>query len=82
MIDVYMSQFEHPYVLALVPIAATLLSLSVVAQALGVNKVAGFLALYAMAALIICSIGYIALLTLTYSTRMLQQWRMERSEMS
>ncbi|UPM44200.1 hypothetical protein [Halocatena salina] len=77
-----MSRFEHPYVLVLVPIAAVLLGLSAVAQALGANQVAGFLVLYSMAALIICSIGYAALLTLKYSTRILQQWRMQRSEMN
>lgn len=79
MLDQYMKRFEHPYLLALVPIAAGLLGLSTVAEVAGLNQVAGFLVLYAMVALIICSIGYTALLTLKFSTQALHQWRRERS---
>ncbi|RRJ31574.1 PH domain-containing protein [Halocatena pleomorpha] len=74
-----MKRFEHPYLLALVPAAAGLGGLSVTAAAAGLNTVAGFLILYAMVAVIICSIGYTALLALKYSTETLHQWRIERS---
>lgn len=82
MLDVYMQRFEHPYLLALVPIAMGLLGLSAVAQTLGSYQAAGFLALYSMVALIICTIGYVALFTLTYSTQKLQEWRIGRSGMN
>lgn len=82
MLDLYRKRFEHPYLLALVPIAAGLLGLSTVAEITGVNQVAGFLVLYAMVALIICSVGYTALMALKYSTQALHQWRMERSEVN
>ncbi len=82
MLDLYMKRFEHPYLLALIPTAAGLLGLSTVAEITGLNQVAGFLVLYAMVALIICSIGYIALQTLKYSTQALHQWRMGRSEVN
>ncbi len=76
-----MQRFEHPYLLALVPIAAGLLGLSALAQSLGSYQAAGFLALYAMVAMIICTIGYGAIITLTYSTQKLQEWRIGRSGM-
>lgn len=77
-----MERFEHPYLLALVPIAAALLGLSAVAQSLGSYQAAGFLALYSMVAIIICAIGYTAIITLKYSTQKLQEWRIGRSGMN
>lgn len=77
-----MRRFEHPYLLALVPIAAALLGLSALAQSLGSYQAAGFLALYAMVALIICTIGYAAIFTLKFGTQKLQEWRIGRSEMN
>lgn len=81
MLDVYMQRFEHPYLLALVPIAMGLLGLSAIAQTLGSYQVAGFLALYAMVATIICVIGYTAIISLKYSAQKLQEWRIGRSGM-
>ncbi|SDK55190.1 hypothetical protein [Natronorubrum texcoconense] len=81
MIDAYTDRFDHPYLLALVPVAGVLLGLSAVAEIAGINSVAGFLALYAMVALIICVIGYAALYTLAYSTEVLRQWRISRSDL-
>ncbi|RKD95554.1 hypothetical protein [Halopiger aswanensis] len=81
MIDVYMEKFEHPYLLALVPIACVLFTFAVIASVLGANTWAGFLALYTMAVLIICVIGHIAVYTIAYSTEVLRQWRIRRSKL-
>ncbi|WP_263019694.1 hypothetical protein [Natronobiforma cellulositropha] len=79
MLDVYMERFEHPYLLALVPIAGVLLGLGVVAETAGYNTVSGFLGLYTMVLLIICLIGYIGLFSLKYSTQVLRRWRIRNS---
>lgn len=79
MLDVYVKRFEHPYLLALVPIAALLLGLSAFSELLGSHQIAGFLALYSVAALIICVIGYSGLISLELSTRVVRQWRYRRS---
>lgn len=81
MIDVYMDRFEHPYLLALVPVACILFVCAVAASTLGYDSAAGFLALYTMVALIICLIGYVAIYALAYSTEVLRQWRIRRSDL-
>ena len=78
MIDVYMEQFDHPYLFTLVPIAAVLIALAAVASAMGANVAAGFLTLYSAVMLIICGIGYAALIGFAYSTEALRQWRIKR----
>lgn len=80
MIDVYKERFEHPYLLMLVPAAGILLGLAIVMEVLEFHMAAGFLALYSMVALIILTIGYIALYTLKYSTAGVQWWRMRDSK--
>lgn len=79
MVEAYTERFEHPYLLSLVPVAGLLLALSTVAEVAGVHTVAGFLALYAMVALIVCVIGYGGIYFLAYSTEVLRQWRIRRS---
>lgn len=81
MIDVYKERFEHPYLLALVPLAGVLFVIAVAADAIGSNRVAGFMTLYAMGMLIMCTIGYIGLISLAYSTEFLRQWRIRRSDL-
>lgn len=81
MIDAYTERFEHPYLLALVPVAGLLFALSAAAEVAGINTVAGFLALYAMVALIICAVGYVGIYSLSYSTEVLRQWRIRRSDL-
>lgn len=80
MIDVYMERFEHPYLLALVPVAGVLLGLGLVAELLAFHMVAGFLGLYAMVALIICLIGYFGFVSLRFSTQALRRWRIRDSD--
>ena len=79
MIDVYLERLEHPYLFSLLPITVLLLALGFVAQTLGVNKVAGFLGLYAMVAIILWFMGYFAFYSLKYGGRTLRWWRMKRS---
>lgn len=78
MIDVYMEQFDHPYLFTLVPVAAVFFGLAVVASSMGANLAAGFLTLYSAVALIICFFGYAALGAFAYSTEALRQWRIKR----
>lgn len=79
MIDVYMEQFEHPYLFTLLPIMISLFALSFVAQSLGKNMIAGFLALYAMIAIIVWLLGYVAFYSLGYGRQALQWWRIRKS---
>lgn len=78
MIDVYKDRLDHPYLFALVLIGAVLFGLAAVASTMGANMWAGFLTLYAVVMLIICSVGYAALIAFAYSTEMLRQWRIKR----
>ncbi|MEY7848519.1 hypothetical protein AB7C87_04865 [Natrarchaeobius sp. A-rgal3] len=87
MIDTYMDRFEHPYLFTLVPVAGLLLVLGVIVDVTGIagprytNFIAGFLALYAVVALIICALGYVALYSISFTTEALRQWRIDRSEL-
>lgn len=79
MIDAFTERFEHPYLFALVPAAGVLLGLAVGADVTGADFAAGFLTLYAMVALIVCTVGYLGIYSLAYSTEVLRQWRIRRS---
>ena len=79
MIDVYMECFEHPYLFTLLPITALLFATGFVAELLDVNKVAGFLGLYAMIALLLWLLGYLAFYSLQYGEQTLRWWRIRQS---
>lgn len=78
MIDVYMERLDHPYLFALVPVAAVLFGLSVVAHLFSADTWAGFLVLYSVVMLILCGIGYGTMFSFAYSTEALRQWRVKR----
>lgn len=80
MIDSYVERFEHPYLFTLVPIACLLFGLAFVADAIGWDFRAGFLALFAIVALIDCLIGYLAFGTLKFTTQTLRWWRIRSLE--
>lgn len=75
MIDVYMDRLEHPYLFSLLPIMFLLFALGFVAQAAGFAKVAGFLGLYGMVAIILFGIGYVGFYSLRFGGQALQWWR-------
>lgn len=78
MIGAYVERFEHPYLFSLLPITVLLFALAVVADQLGWDAVAGFLALYSVIAVFVWVLGYAAFYLLRYGNRALRWWRVSQ----
>ena len=78
MIDVYMDRLEHPYLFSLLPITLLLFALGFVTEAVGFPRVAGFMGLYAMVAIILFAIGYFGFYSLRFGGEALRWWRVRK----